>query len=233
MDMYLWRFESLLTIGLSIIGFIIVLYAQIRINSAYKKSKGKFCSKKLSGFEVARKILDENGLQDIHIVEVSGELSDHYDPSRKVLRLSHDIFHGETIAAVSVAAHEVGHAIQDKEGYSFMRFRSAIFPLVRFSSYGGYIAIALGAIFGFIDLIWIGIALEVIILLFQILTLPVEFNASARAEKELQKLSILSENEIEGSKKMLKAAAYTYVASVLTTLLQILRLIVIFGRRDD
>lgn len=215
------------------VGLIISVAAQIFVSFSYSKYKKIKNSQEISGFEVAKKILENNGLDNIYVTEVRGNLTDHYDPGRKVIRLSSEIFHGTSIASASVAAHEVGHAIQDKEGYSFMRFRSAIFPLVRFSSYGGYIAIALGAIFGFIDLIWIGIALEVIILLFQILTLPVEFNASSRAEKELQKLSILSENEIEGSKKMLKAAAYTYVASVLTTLLQILRLIVIFGRRDD
>ena len=215
------------------VGLIISVAAQIFVSFSYSKYKKIKNNQKISGFEVAKKILENNGLDNIYVTEVRGNLTDHYDPGRKVIRLSSEIFHGTSIASASVAAHEVGHAIQDKEGYSFMRFRSAIFPLVRFSSYGGYIAIALGAIFGFIDLIWIGIALEVIILLFQILTLPVEFNASSRAEKELQKLSILSENEIEGSKKMLKAAAYTYVASVLTTLLQILRLIVIFGRRDD
>lgn len=215
------------------VGLIISVAAQIFVSFSYSKYKKIKNSQKISGFEVAKKILENNGLDNIYVTEVRGNLTDHYDPGRKVIRLSSEIFHGTSIASASVAAHEVGHAIQDKEGYSFMRFRSAMFPLVRFSSYGGYIAIALGAIFGFIDLIWIGIALEVIILLFQILTLPVEFNASSRAEKELQKLSILSENEIEGSKKMLKAAAYTYVASVLTTLLQILRLIVIFGRRND
>ena len=215
------------------VGLMISVAAQIFVSFSYSKYKKIKNSQKISGFEVAKKILENNGLDNIYVTEVRGNLTDHYDPGRKVIRLSSEIFHGTSIASASVAAHEVGHAIQDKEGYSFMRFRSAIFPLVRFSSYGGYIAIALGAIFGFIDLIWIGIALEVIILLFQILTLPVEFNASSRAEKELQKLSILSENEIEDSKKMLKAAAYTYVASVLTTLLQILRLIVIFGRRDD
>ncbi len=215
------------------VGLIISVAAQIFVSFSYSKYKKIKNNQKISGFEVAKKILENNGLDNIYVTEVRGNLTDHYDPGRKVIRLSSEIFHGTSIASASVAAHEVGHAIQDKEGYSFMRFRSAIFPLVRFSSYGGYIAIALGAIFGFIDLIWIGIALEVIILLFQILTLPVEFNASSRAEKELQKLSILSENEIEDSKKMLKAAAYTYVASVLTTLLQILRLIVIFGRRDD
>lgn len=218
---------------LLIIGFIISLAAQIYVNVSYKKYKNIENSKGLTGFDVARKILDENGLKDIYITEVRGNLTDHYDPGRKVIRLSTDIFHGKTIASASVAAHEVGHAIQDKEGYSFMKFRSMMFPLVRFSSYGGYIAILVGAIFELMDLIWFGIGLEIVILLFQIVTLPVEFNASSRAKNELAKYNLLNNNEINSSDKMLRAAAYTYVASVLTTILQILRLIVMFSDRDN
>lgn len=218
---------------LLIIGFIISLAAQIYVNASYRKYKNIENSKGLTGFDVARKILDENGLKDIYITEVRGNLTDHYDPGRKVIRLSTDIFHGKTIASASVAAHEVGHAIQDKEGYSFMRFRSMMFLLVRFSSYGGYIAILVGAIFELMDLIWFGIGLEIVILLFQIITLPVEFNASSRAKDELAKYNLLNNNEINSSDKMLRAAAYTYVASVLTTILQILRLIVMFSDRDN
>lgn len=218
---------------LLIIGFIISLAAQIYVNVSYKKYKNIENSKGLTGFDVARKILDENGLKDIYVTEVRGNLTDHYDPGRKVIRLSTDIFHGKTIASSSVAAHEVGHAIQDKEGYSFMRFRSMMFPLVRFSSYGGYIAILVGALFELMDLIWFGIGLEIVILLFQIVTLPVEFNASSRAKDELAKYNLLNNNEINSSDKMLRAAAYTYVASVLTTILQILRLIVMFSDRDN
>ena len=218
---------------LLIIGFIISLAAQIYVNVSYRKYKNIENSKGLTGFDVARKILDENGLKDIYVTEVRGNLTDHYDPGRKVIRLSTDIFHGKTIASSSVAAHEVGHAIQDKEGYSFMRFRSMMFPLVRFSSYGGYIAILVGAIFELMDLIWFGIGLEIVILLFQIVTLPVEFNASSRAKNELAKYNLLNNNEINSSDKMLRAAAYTYVASVLTTILQILRLIVMFSDRDN
>lgn len=218
---------------LLIIGFIISLAAQIYVNVSYRKYKNIENSKGLTGFDVARKILDENGLKDIYVTEVRGNLTDHYDPGRKVIRLSTDIFHGKTIASSSVAAHEVGHAIQDKEGYSFMRFRSMMFPLVRFSSYGGYIAILVGAIFELMDLIWFGIGLEIVILLFQIITLPVEFNASSRAKNELAKYNLLNNNEINSSDKMLRAAAYTYVASVLTTILQILRLIVMFSDRDN
>lgn len=218
---------------LLITGFLISLFAQLFISISYSKYKRVGNRKKISGFETARKILDDNGLKDVYVTETKGNLTDHYDPNRKVIRLSTEIFHGTTIAASSVAAHEVGHAIQDKEGYSFMRFRSAIFPLVRIASYGGYFAILIGIIFGMTDLIWLGIACEIIILLFQLLTLPVEFNASERAKKELVRLGILENDELDGGSKMLRAAAFTYVASVLTTILQILRLIVMLSGRDD
>lgn len=218
---------------LLLIGFVITIAAQIYVNSSYKKYRKVSNEKGLSGFEVAKTILESKGFADVYVTEVKGNLSDHYDPSRKVVRLSTDIFHGTTIASASVAAHEVGHVIQDMEGYSFMRFRSAIFPLVNFSSYAGYFAILIGIIFGFTDLIWLGIGLEIIILLFQLITLPVEFDASRRAKEELEKNKLLNKNEIEGSSKMLRAAALTYVASVLTTILQILRLVIMFSGRDD
>ena len=216
------------------VGIIISLVAQGYVTSSYSKYKKKENKRGISGFEVARKILDENGLKEVYVTEVRGNLTDHYDPGRKVIRLSTDIFHGTTIASASVAAHEVGHALQDKENYSFMKFRSMMFPLVNISSYGGYFAIIIGIIFGIIDLIWLGIALEIIILLFQLVTLPVEFNASSRAKEKLKQYDLLDSNELEGSSKMLRAAALTYVASVITTLLQVLRLVIMFtGRRND
>jgi len=196
---------------------------------SYEKYRNVKLKNPISGFEVARKILDSHGMNDVYVTSVNGKLSDHYDSSRKVVRLSKDVFHGESIASCSVAAHEVGHAIQDKEGYGFMRFRSLMFPLVNFSSYCGYLAILIGAIFGSLELIWVGIGLEIIILVFQLVTLPVEFNASNKAREELEKHGILTKKELSLSKKMLNAAAYTYVAGVLNTILQILRLILIFG----
>lgn len=211
---------------------LITIIAQIFVNYSYSKYKKIENSKGITGAEVAREILDKHGLKDVYVTETKGFLSDHYDSSRKVIRLSTDVYRGKTIASVSVAAHEVGHAIQDKEGYGFMRFRHAMFPLVNFSSKAGYFAILIGIIFGFADLIWIGIALEIIILLFQLVTLPVEFDASYRAGKEIEKNNFLVAGERVGSKKMLKAAAFTYVASVLTTLIEIFRL-VLMARRDD
>lgn len=219
---------------LIVLGIAVSLCAQIYINRSYNKYREILNKKGLSGFETAKIILEKNGLNNIYITEVRGSLTDHYDSGRKVIRLSSEVFHGTSIASASVAAHEVGHALQDKEGYSFMKFRTAIFPLVNFASYGGYFAVILGLIFGMTDLLWLGIALELIVLLFQLVTLPVEFDASNRAKKEMKKCGILTEKELNSSSEMLRAAALTYVASVLTTILQILRLVVIaFGRRDD
>ena len=218
---------------LMFVGIIITIMAQIYVSASYSKYKKVQNSKGITGAEAARDILDKHGLSNVYVTETNGTLSDHYDPKRKVVRLSKEIYRGTTIAAVSVAAHEVGHAIQDKEEYTFMRFRSSLVPLVNFSSQAGYFAILIGIFFELVDLIWLGIALEVIILLFQLITLPVEFNASNRAIEEIQKNNYLVEGEIKGSKRMLSAAAFTYVASVLTALLQIFRLVLIARSRDD
>ena len=218
---------------LVIIGFLITFIAQIFVNSSYKKYKKVNVKSGLKGFEVARKMLDSNGLTNVKIEEVKGELTDHYDPTSKVVRLSTDIYHGSTIASNSVAAHECGHAIQDKEGYFFLRLRANLVPIVNISSKLGYFAILIGLIFGFLNLAWIGIFLELAILLFQLITLPVEFAASKRALKQLEKQKILEKIEISTSKKMLTAAALTYVASVTATILEILRLLIAVGDRND
>ena len=218
---------------LVIIGFLITLIAQIFVNSSYKKYKKVNVKSGLKGFEVARKMLDSNGLTNVKIEEVKGELTDHYDPSSKVVRLSTDIYHVSTIASSSVAAHECGHAIQDKEGYFFLRLRANLVPIVNISSKLGYFAILIGLIFGFLNLAWIGIFLELAILLFQLITLPVEFNASKRANEFLNKEALIEKTEQDGSKSMLNAAAMTYVASVISTILEIFRLILIVASRDD
>ncbi len=212
--------------ALAITGFA-SLY--IRIN--YKKYKEVANKKKYSGLDTAREILDNNGLKDVLILEVQGELTDHYDPTKKIVSLSTDVYHGTSIASIAVAAHECGHAIQDKEGYSFLKIRHTLIPLVKFSSIAGYIAIMISLIAGILDLLWIGIALECVILFFQLITLPVEFNASNRALKQIEKLNIVDKEEKEGCKKMLTSAALTYVASVLSAVMQILRLILIANDR--
>lgn len=217
---------------LVIIVILIPLIAQIGVSSNYQKYKRVKNTKELTGYDVARKILDENGLEDIYIVETRGELTDHYDPTKKVVRLSSDIYHGKTVAAMSVASHECGHAIQDKDGYTFMRIRSAIFPIVNIATSISYWIILLGFLFELLDLIYIGIALTCLGLLFQIVTLPVEFDASKRAGVFLKEYNLATEDESKGVKKMLGAAAMTYVAGVLASALQILRLILVARNND-
>lgn len=219
--------------GLILVGVVITLGAQIYVNSTYNKTKKIRNKRGITGAEVARAILDKNGLQKVNVVETKGILSDHYDPKSKVVRLSTDVYHSPSVASISVAAHECGHAIQDKNGYIFIRIRSALVPVVNFSSYAGYFAIMIGALFSLIDLIWLGIILECVILLFQMITLPVEFDASSRALKEIKQMNILEKAEYKKGKGMLTAAAMTYVASVATTLLEILRLVLIFTNRKD
>lgn len=219
-------------IVLYILVLIIPTIATINVQAVYGKYKSCNNKKKLSGFEVARKILDENGLKDMYIVEVHGNLTDHYDPTQKVIRLSTDVFHGETVAAAAVAAHECGHAIQDKEGYSVFKIRSSLFPIVNFATYMAYILFFISVFFQMFDLLIIAIALVVISLVFQVVTLPVEFDASKRALKKIDELDLVSEEEKEGTEKVLKAAALTYVAAVLSSILNLVRLIMENARRD-
>ena len=211
---------------------LIPLIAQVKISSSYNRYKKEKNTCKLTGQEVARRILDENGLQDIHIVEIKGELTDHYDPTRKVVRLSTDIFHGDTVAAAAVAAHECGHAIQDKENYTFLRIRSVIYPVVNVATSVSYYIILIGFLFQALKLVYLGIGLTCCGLLFQLVTLPVEFDASKRALNKLEKYHLLAEVEIEGAKNVLSAAALTYVAGVMASILQILRLLLIARSQD-
>lgn len=219
--------------GLTIISLIITVGAQIFVNGSYSKYKKVGNVKGITGREAAREILDRNGLEDVNVVETPGTLSDHYDPRSKVVRLSSDIYHGTSVAGVSVAAHECGHAIQDKEGYFFMRVRASLVPIVNFSSYAGYVAIMIGLMFGALNVVWLGIFFEIAILVFQIITLPVEINASSRAMKMIKEYNFFTNKELGQGKVMLGAAAMTYVASVASTLIQILRLILMIGRRND
>lgn len=222
----------LLNYALYFLGILITVSAQIYINVSYNKYRKESTKSNMTGFEVARKILDKNGLKDVHVVEVPGNLSDHYDPKRKVIRLSSEVFNGTTIASNSVAAHEVGHAIQDKEGYTYMRVRSFLVPFVSFCSKIGYFVLLIGFISSMLDIIYIGIILLSATLVFQLVTLPVEFNASARAKVQLENEGILVGEEKEESVTMLRAAALTYVASLVTTLLEILRLFLAARNRD-
>lgn len=218
--------------GLGLLGFIIVIWAQINITSNYKRYKEFKVKSNLTGQEVARKILDANGLNNVHIVETKGELTDHYDPTRKVVRLSSEIFHKESISSVGVAAHECGHAIQDKEGYSFMKIRSALVPFVNLVSYLGYFGLFISIFAGLTGYLKISILILGVTILFQLVTLPVEFDASKRAKEQLISLGLIDDNEHEYVSKVLFAAAMTYVAGLISNLLQLLRLILIFNDRD-
>ena len=218
---------------LMIISLVITLGAQLFVSGAYSKYSKVKNKKRMSGSEAARYILDKNGLEDVKVRRVGGYLSDYYDPRNKTVNLSSANYENASVGALSVACHECGHAIQDKVGYAFMRIRAALVPFVNFSSYAGYFAILFGCLFDSMNLIWFGIFAEMVILLFQIVTLPVEIDASKRAIKELDKYELLDKDELSGGKTMLIAAALTYVASVATTVIQILRLILTFGGRDD
>ena len=218
---------------LMIISLVITLGAQLFVSGAYSKYSKVKNKKRMSGSEAARYILDKNELKDVKVRRVGGYLSDYYDPRNKTVNLSSANYENASVGALSVACHECGHAIQDKVGYTFMRIRAALVPFVNFSSYAGYFAILFGCLFDSMNLIWFGIFAEIVILLFQIVTLPVEIDASKRAIKELDKYELLDKDELSGGKTMLIAAALTYVASVATTVIQILRLILTFGGRDD
>lgn len=212
---------------------IIPVISMVYIKSTYHKYRKIFNNKKISGFEVARNILDVNGLEDVHIVEVPGELSDHYDPRRKVVRLSTEIFHGETIAAAAVAAHEAGHAIQHSQGYKPLVIRNILFPFINITSYVAYIILVIAIIMQAVNLVWVSVGLMIFSLSFQIITLPIEFDATKRAKEQLRKNQLVSASEENGVSKMLNSAALTYVASLTASLLQVLRIILMFTSRDD
>lgn len=219
--------------GLTLISLVITVGAQVYVNSSYNKYRRIRNNKGITGSDAARTFLDKHGMSNVKVGCVKGTLSDHYDPRSKTVNLSKEVYSGTSIAAVSVACHECGHALQDKTNYSFMRIRASLVPVTRFASYAGYIAIALGAALGAFGAIWFGILCEIAILLFQVVTLPVEFDASKRALQEMEGLTFFDKQEMKHGKTMLTAAALTYVASVAATLIQILRLFLMFTRRND
>lgn len=217
---------------LFIIGFIVVIYAQYRITNVYHNTANIKNSKLLSGQEVARKILDANGLESIYIVQIGGELTDHYDPGRNVIRLSSRVFQDDSIASLAVAAHECGHAIQKKEGYLFYRLRSALVPIVNLVSYLGYFVLIISLFAGITTYLLLGMIMLLATLVFQLVTLPVELDASKRGMEQIQKLCLIEDTEMNSVSQMLKAAAMTYVASLISTVLNLLRLLIMINRRD-
>lgn len=222
--------NSDLIIILIIVG--LPLLAQLKIKATYNKYSKVINNKKLYGKEAALKILSENDLNKVQVLRISGSLTDHYDPRNKSVSLSNSIYEQNSISAIAVAAHECGHAIQDKIGYSFMRFRSKMVPVVNITSSISSIFIVLGFFTEIVGFIKIGILLLSVGLLFQLITLPVEFDASRRAKEELYKLGLIDEQEKKGVKKVLNAAAFTYVAGFLASALQIVRLVLISRRRN-
>ena len=220
----------LIDYGLPLLGVLITALAQLFINRSYNKYRLVETKKKMTGAEVARAILDANGLNNVNVRKVSGKLTDHYDPKYKVIKLSREIYEGDSIASVSVAAHECGHAIQDKEGYFFLRLRSFIFPVVSLGTKFAYVVLVIGLLLETMNLITLGIALVGLGLLFQLVTLPTEINASKRAQNNLRECGYV--DDIDGTKTMLVSAALTYVAGVLSSALEVIRLIKIFGDRD-
>ncbi len=221
------------TYFLVLIGAVLCIYAQMRVNSTYQKYAKVPSRTGMTGAQAAQKILGMSGIYDVRIEHVGGNLTDHYDPANKVLRLSDSVYGSTSIAAIGVAAHECGHAVQHQQEYSPLKIRSALVPAANIGSKAGIPLIILGAFLGMNQvLIQIGIWVFALAVLFQVVTLPVEFNASGRALAMLGDYGMMERDEVGGCRKVLKAAALTYVAAAASAILQLLRLVLLFGRRD-
>jgi hypothetical protein len=206
-------------------------WAQLRIHTAYAAAQQQPAP--LSGAAAARHVLDSAGLQDVGIEPIPGELSDHYDPRVRVLRLSESSFQNRNLAAVGIAAHEAGHALQHAQGYAPLAVRNAVVPLAGFGSNAGILMAVLGAILGLPPLVWVGIIVFAAVVFFQVVNLPVEFNASSRAKAQLVSLGIVDQDQMHYVNKVLNAAALTYVAATLQAILTLLYLILRFGQRRN
>lgn len=211
---------------------ILSLWAQAKVNSTFSRYSRFQTNGKLTGAEVARRILDSNGLQNVGIEHISGKLTDHYDPTKNVIRLSDSTYTNTSVAAAGVAAHESGHAVQYATKYTPILVRNAIVPAANIGSAVSMPLIILGIILGFGTLAYIGIALFSLTTVFQLVTLPVEFNASKRAVAVLESEHMLEDEELVGAKKVLTAAALTYVAALLTSLLMLLRFFLLTSSRS-
>ncbi|RHQ99828.1 zinc metallopeptidase [Peptoclostridium sp. AF21-18] len=222
------------TMMILIPAILFTMYAQFKVSSTTNRF---FRIKSRSGYngqQTAERILAANGIRDVRIVPIRGTLTDHYDPRRKVLRLSEEVYYGTSITSVAVAAHECGHALQHAYGYAPLTIRGAIVPVVNFASSLSWILIFVGLFFsGNNTMLQLGILMFSATVIFQLITLPVEFNASSRALVQLQDLGIVDSGEAKESRKVLSAAAMTYVAAALTAILQLARLLLIANNRDD
>ena len=216
---------------------IFTVFAQAKVKNAYRRYSGVANQRGITGMQAARRILDANGLQHVTIEMIPGTLSDHYDPRGCVMRLSADVYNSSSIAAVSIAAHESGHAIQHATGYGLLKFRNTIVPVVNFASKLSWPLLIIGVIIASAGsmttgyfIFDIGVLFFAGVVLFHLVTLPVELNASSRAIAQMQQLGIVGFDEVRGSKKVLSAAALTYLAALATAVLNLVRLLLIRGR---
>lgn len=214
---------------------IISLIAQAQVKSAYKKYSGVIAHSGLTGADAAQAVLRYYHITNVAVMQIDGKLTDHYDPRTNVISLSSGVYSSPSVAAVGIACHEAGHAAQHAEGYVPIKIRNAIIPVCNIGSYAGIPLALIGYFLGFEPLIWIGLALYSLIAIFQLATLPVEFNASARAIKVIEETRLLYDDaEVAGAKKVLSAAAMTYVAALAVTLANLLRFVIMFtGRRRN
>ncbi|PKM63121.1 MAG: peptidase [Firmicutes bacterium HGW-Firmicutes-21] len=210
---------------------LLSLWAQFRVSSSFKKYSKVASKRGMTGAEAARLILDQNGLRDVPVERIAGKLTDHFDPRTNVIRLSEPVYDSNSIAAIGIAAHEAGHAVQHKTGYVFIKVRAAIIPVCNVGSQIAPLLIIFGLWMSMFQLYWAGILLFGTVAFFQLITLPVEFNASRRAITILRSYRTLDLKELSGAKKVLSAAALTYVAALLTSMMQIFYFISLGNRR--
>ena len=229
--MELGYYDGVWAYGCIIVALLIVTLAQVILRVVYAKYKQVNSNNDLTGEDVAKAILQANDINDVKIVKIAGELTDNFNNSNRTVSLSEDIFSGTSIASLSVAAHECGHVIQYKVGYKPIKLRNKLVPIVNFGNTIGYLIIGIGLLASITELFTIGIVLSSFAVIFQLVTLPCEFNASKRANKELLRLGLIDESESRGVKTMLKAAAFTYVAGLFNSILQLLRLVFMFNNR--
>jgi len=215
--------------------FVLMLLVQLYVSSAYRKWSKVRASSRMTGAQAAHRLINRGGLYDVRVEPVRGKMTDHYDPRKKVLRLSEGVYNGDSVAAMAIAAHELGHAMQDKEDYFPLRLRAALVPAVNIGSYLGWILIIIGFFLGLTNIAWLGVAVFAIGALFALATIPVELNASARAKQLLVETGlIVGTEEQRGVNNVLNAAALTYVAALITAILQLLywvSLVLGMGRR--
>ena len=215
---------------------ILSLWVSSNVNSTFQKYSQQYSIRRLTGAQAAQRVLSHNGVTGVRIERVSGNLTDHFDPRPNVIRLSDSVYDSTSTASIGVACHEAGHAVQYAQGYAPIKLRAAVIPLTNFGTKIAWPLMLLGVVlssmsYAFYNLVYVGIACFSLSLVFQLITLPVEFNASRRAVAAIEQGGILYEDELEGAKKTLRAAALTYVAAAATSLAQLLRLISIYGRR--